>query len=128
MTTSYNNLPISTDNDSSAKMKQFFDTYYTQPIAFPAGESDAVLGFFTSKGYDPSAAAALTATLMKQARAESPPISVFQLVDKLKGLNQLELSQIIIEILNYNRVPTSILGNRIEQTGLHDYELRNILP
>jgi hypothetical protein len=128
MNTSNTNLPANTaSTDSSSKMKQFFDTYYTQPIAFPAGESDAVLGFFTSRGYEASAAGALTATLMKQARAESPPISVFQLLDKLKGLNSLELSQIITEILNYNRIPTSILANRIDQSSLHDFELRNIL-
>ena len=128
MSTSTTNLPINNNNtDSSSKMKQFFDTYYTKPISFPAGESDAVLGFFTSRGYEDSAAGALAATLMKQARSESPPISVFQLLDRLKGLDQVQLSQIIIEILNYNRVPTSILANRINQDKLYDFEIRNIL-
>jgi hypothetical protein len=128
MNTSTGNLPTNPGNiDSSSKMKQFFDTYYTNPLAFPAGEAEAVLGFFTSRGYEISAAGALASTLMKQARAETPPISVFQLLDKLKGLNQVQLSQIIIEVLNYNRVPTSILANRINQDNLHDFELRNIL-
>jgi hypothetical protein len=128
MSTSTSNLPTNTSTvDSSSKMKQFFDTYYVKPLAFPAGEADAVLGFFTSRGYEITAAGALAATLMKQARAEVPPISVFQLLDKLKGLNELQLSQIIIEVLNYNRVPTSILANRINQDNLHDFELRNIL-
>lgn len=128
MNTSTSNLPSDTKPiDSASKMKNFFDTYYAQPIAFPAGETDAVLGFFTSRGYETSAAAALAATLMKQAKAETPPISVFQLLDKLKGLNELQLSQIIIEILNYNRVPTSILANRVDQTNLFDFEIRNIL-
>lgn len=108
-------------------MKQFFDTYYQQPLTFSANESDAVIGFFTSRGYEKSAAGALAATLQKQARAESPPISVFQLLDKLKGLNSLQLSQIIIEILNYNRVPISALANRVNQDNEHDFELRNIL-
>jgi hypothetical protein len=125
--TSTTNLPQnSTPTDSSTKMKQFFDTYYNQPIAFPAGESDAVIGFFTTRGYELSAANALTATLLKQAHSETPPVGVFQLLDKLKGLNQVQLNQVIIEILNYNRVPISILGNRIDQDSFNQYELRNI--
>lgn len=128
MNTSTTNLPQnSIPTDSATKMKQFFDSYYNKPIAFPAGESEAVLGFFTTRGYELSAASALTATLLKQARAESPPVSVFQLLDKLKGLNQTQLSQVIVEILNYNRVPISILGNRINQDSFNQYELRNIL-
>lgn len=127
MNTSTTNLPTNNATDSSSKMKQFFDTYYQQPLTFSANESDAVIGFFTSRGYETSAAGALAATLQKQARAESPPISVFQLLDKLKGLNSLQLSQIIIEILNYNRVPISALANRVNQDSEHDFELRNIL-
>jgi len=127
MNTSNTNLPANNTKDSSSKMKQFFDTYYQQPLTFSANESDAVIGFFTSRGYEKSAAGALAATLQKQARAESPPISVFQLLDKLKGLNSLQLSQIIIEILNYNRVPISALANRVNQDNEHDFELRNIL-
>jgi hypothetical protein len=128
MATSTTNLPDNTKPvDSASKMKQFFDTYYDKPVTFPAGESDAVIGFFTSRGYEISAANALTTTLLKQSRAETPPVSVFQLVDKLKGLSEVQLNRIIIEILNYNRIPTSILANRVDQSSQNQFEVRNIL-
>jgi hypothetical protein len=128
MNTSTTNLPENTKPiDSASKMKQFFDTYYDKPVTFPAGESDAVIGFFTSRGYEISAANALTTTLLKQSRAETPPVSVFQLVDKLKGLSEVQLNRIVIEILNYNRIPTSILANRMDQSSQNQFEVRNIL-
>jgi hypothetical protein len=62
--------------------------------------------------------------LLNQARADS--VNVFQLLDTLKTLPPVQLSQIVAQVLNAYREKTSLLGYRI--APLTDiYETRNIL-
>ena len=51
-------LPGSTTvvNDSSAAVKTFFDNYFLSQISFAASEIDAVVGFFTKRGFEIDAA------------------------------------------------------------------------
>ena len=68
MTTNYSNLPSSTSNiDSATSTKNFFDTYYQKSISFPTAAIDSTIAYFTSRGFDLSAANTIAGTLLKQA-------------------------------------------------------------
>jgi hypothetical protein len=119
------NLPNSSlPQDSSQPVKQFFDKFFQQTISFPSNQIDAVVGFFTSKGFDQSSAESTAIVLLNQARADS--IDVFVLLDSLKVLGEIELSQVVAQVLNAYREKTSLLGYRIT-SRVDTYETRNIL-
>jgi hypothetical protein len=120
-----NNLPSgSTPTDSSTKMRTFFDSYYQKGISLTAGELDTTIGFFTAKGFEKSAADTIGSTLLSHAKSEG--VNVTNLLDTLNGLNKLQMSRVITEILNYNRLRISTLGYRVDNSKLNEYELRNI--
>ena len=102
------NLPASSINDSAKATKIFYDTYGQPTQEFPATDIDASVAFFTNKGFDSDAAISTSATLLKQAKIEGVPI--FSILDTLKGFSDLQLSALVGQILNNNRVPTSTLG------------------
>jgi hypothetical protein len=116
------NLPINTNRDSASPTKLFFDTYGKEPFEFNAVDVDATAAFFQGRGFENDAAIVVTATLLKQAKLDNIPI--FQVLDSLKGFNNLELSTLVGEILNNNRVPTSTLGFRT--TPVKPNQTRNI--
>lgn len=105
------NLPSPPSDDSAFGTKLFFDSYGQQPLEFNANEVSAAVGFFESKGFDKDAATITAATLLKQAKLENQP--VFQILDTLAGLESLQLSALVGEILNNNRPSTSTLGFRV---------------
>lgn len=121
---SNSNLPITTDNDSSNEVKRFFNNYFNEPIAFPAEQIDAVVGYFRSRGFDDLASNSTAIVLLQQAKLDE--VNVFQLLDTLKGLTELQLSAVVAEVLNYNRQKTSTLGFRQQDTS-ELLEKRNIL-
>lgn len=126
-TTRLSNLPLSNkDTDSSNTATRFFNTYYQESTAVPASIVDAAISFFTSRGFTDAAAQSVAGILIAQAKTEG--INVFKLIDTLKGLEEVQLSQIVREILNYNRLRTSILGTRYDNYNNIQYELRNLLP
>ena len=53
-------------------------------------------------------------------------LSVFQLLDSLKRLTDIQLSQVIAQVLNAYREKVSLLGYRVASTD-DTYESRNIL-
>lgn len=121
------NLPNPTrvDANTDREVRTFFDEYYQERIEYPANEVDAVLGFFSKRGFDDAAASSLTSTLLRQAKVDS--VGTFRLLDTLKGLTDLQLSALIAEVLNYNRIKSSSLGFRIE-SAKNLLEARNIAP
>jgi hypothetical protein len=119
------NLPNSSlPQDSSQPVKQFFDKFFQQTVSFPSNQIDAVVGFFTSKGFDQSSAESTAIVLLNQARADG--VDVFVLLDSLKVLGEIELSQVVAQVLNAYREKTSLLGYRIT-SRVDTYETRNIL-
>jgi len=62
--------------------------------------------------------------LLQQAKLDE--VNVFQLLDTLKGLTELQLSAVVTEVLNYNRQKNSTLGFRVEDTS-ELLEKRNVL-
>jgi hypothetical protein len=118
------NLPTQVGTDSTVEVRQFFDKFFAQEVSFPAAQIDAVVGFFEENGFDVTSAKSTAIVLLNQARADS--VNVFELLDTLKKLPAVQLSQIVAQVLNSYRENTSLLGYRI--APLTDiYETRNIL-
>lgn len=109
MTTFYNNLPPSTvAPDSSQSTLKVFNNYTSSPITVDAATYDAIVGFFGSKGFEQSAAESTALIIIRQATLDK--INPYQLLDNLKGLDSVQLNNLITELLNYNRYKSSSLG------------------
>lgn len=118
-------LPIrNISKKSDRDVTLFFDKYYSKPISLTDNELSTVVGFFESKGFDRSASLAVSTTLLNQAKTDG--VEVYTLLQTLKGLEELKLSAIIAEILNYNRKRTSAVGFK-RDTRITRYEKRNII-
>jgi hypothetical protein len=118
------NLPDNTKNTTPESVKSFFAKSYSQPISFPAGEIDATVAFFTKRDFDQLTAGTLAVVMLTQARQEN--VDVFTLLDTLKGLTDVQLSQVVTQVLNSSRDKTSILGYRTSPVS-NTFESRNIL-
>lgn len=121
------NLPLTPRQglpDSSTDVRQFFDKYYVQKISFPSNQIDAVVGFFLKHGFDLESSRSVSIVLLNQARADN--VNVFELVDTLKALSDVQLSQVVAQVLNAYREKISLLGYRIAPL-VDTYESRNIL-
>ena len=108
---------------SDKEVTQFFDRYFTKSLNYPANEVDAVVTFFEKRGFDNKAAIAVATALLQQAKIDN--IKIFRLLDTLKGLDEVQLSVVVGEIINYNRSRTSTLGYRRTET-VDKLERRNI--
>ena len=108
---------------SDKEINQFFDKYYAKPLEFAANEVDAVTTFFEKRGFDKSASIAVASTILKQAKLDD--VKVFQILDTLEGLEEVKLSAVVAEIVNYNRPKYSTIGYRRTET-VDKVERRNI--
>lgn len=117
------NLPPVVADDSAAGTKLFFDTYGKLPLEFSANEVDASIAFFEGKGFDRSASVVIASAILKQAKLDELP--VFKILDTLKGFDSVELSTLVAEILNNNRLSTSTLGFRLASIS-KESQMRNI--
>ena len=118
------NLPAVVVTDSSEPVKQFFDKFYIRPVSFPAAQIDAVVSFFLKREFDNDSARSTAIVLLNQARNDG--VDVFQILDTMKGLTDLQLSQIVAQILNAYRENTSLLGYRVASIE-NPFESRNIV-
>lgn len=117
------NLPQPTRQDSAEFTKLFFDTYGQAPLEFNAVDVDATINFFIKRGFAEDAALSVSTVILKQAKLDG--ISVTQILDSLTGFEEIQISALVSEILNNNRVPTSILG--FKTTVDNRNIIRNIL-
>ncbi len=118
------NLPVSdSTTDSATETRNFFNNYFTAQVSYPATEIDALVGFFLKRGFDDQSARSTAIVLLNQAKLDN--VKVFQLVDTLKGLTEVQLSQVVSEILNQSRQKTSALGFRLLNVD-ETIESRNI--
>lgn len=118
------NLPTQQPIDSSVEVKQFYDKYFVRPVSFPSNQIDAVVGFFLKRDFDIESARSTAIVLLNQARIEN--VNVFELLDTLKPLTDVQLSQVVAQVLNTYREKTSLLGYRIAPLT-STYDTRNIL-
>jgi|TARA_B110000977_G_scaffold104518_1_gene136387 hypothetical protein len=119
----YGNLPAP-GGDSATKVKQFFNQYYTEPFEFASNEVDATVAFFAKRGFDEISANSIATIVMQQAKMDD--VKIFELLDTLGGFDDVQLSTVITEILNYNRSKISTLGYKVDQ-ATNKLETRNIV-
>ena len=115
------NLP--SDNKNTDEVRNFFDKFFLHQITFPTNQIDAVVGFFSKRGFDDSAARSTAIVLLNQARLEN--VNPFKLLDTIKGLTDAQLSQVVTEVLNVYRDRSSTLGFKLT-TVEETTESRNI--
>ena len=115
---------MNTDRNAVIELKSVLDKYLTKPISFPAEELDAVQGFFVKRGFGVDASRSLSIVVLNQAYIDR--ISVFQLLDRLVGVSDVQLNDIITEVMNVYRNKSSVLG--VKDVPIYDIlEHRNIL-
>ena len=117
------NIPT-TITDSSQYVKNFFDNQFVHQVSFPSNQIDATVGFFLKRDFDLESARSTAIVILNQSRIDG--VDVFQLLDTMKSLTDVQLSQIVAQVLNSSRQKTSLLGYRIENIE-NVYEARNIL-
>ena len=113
--------PVQT-NDK--RITAFFDKYFTGKLEFASNEVDAVIAFFEKRGFEKAAAISTGSILLQQAKLDG--IKVFVLLDTLKGFDEAKLSAVVAEVLNYNRLNTSVLGFK-NTTATSTLEKRNVV-
>lgn len=127
MSTIKSNLPLSSGStDSADDTIKFFNNYYQQRVAVSGSSLDAAIIFFRSRGFSETAAQSVAGVLISQAKIDG--INVFKLIETLKGLTEVQLSSVVREILNQNRIRISTLGERKDNSPNIQYELRNVIP
>ena len=105
----YNNVPQTDNNvDSSQQTLTVIENYSQTPITVNASTLDAMIAFFRSRGFLQDAAESTALIIIRQAKKDN--INPFDLLDTLKGLEDVQLSSLITELLNYNRYKSSSLG------------------
>lgn len=120
------NLPSEkTVSRSNEDVRQFFDKYFTKKVSYPSSQIDAVVGFFENRGFDRTASIAVATVLLQQAKIDE--INIFEVIDTLGGLSDVQLSAVVTETLNYSRPKTSSLGYR-RSASTDPFEKRNIRP
>ena len=118
------NLPKEQSNDSAGEVKEFFNSYLTQSISYPSNQVDAVIGYYENRGFEKASAIAVGTAILQQAKIDN--VNVFELIDTLKGLNDLQISNVVANILNYSREKISTLGFKVE-SNYEKFEKRNIV-
>mgnify|MGYP001302884515 CR=1 FL=1 len=98
----------------------YFNSFYSNgAISYTQNEVDAVVGYFLKRGFEKIAAINTSGVLLEQAKRDNVP--VFKLLDTLVGINDVQLSNIVAQILNLNRSKVSTLGYRVpEEKQLFD--------
>jgi len=118
------NLPQPTVTDSSTSVKHFFDNFFVHEVTFPSNQIDATIAYFLKRGFDIDSARSTAIVLLNQARIDN--VNVMSLLDTMRSFTDVQLSQMVTQVLNSNRVKTSILGYHIE-SRMNEYDTRNLL-
>jgi hypothetical protein len=119
--TTYSNVPQQPAAVNSTV--QAFDAYYSQPLELDASTYTAMVSFFTSRGFEKIAADNIAVVIMKQAKLDN--FNPMKIIDTLRGLDTVEMSAFVSEIINYNRFKTSFLGYALNFSP-NDSVIRNI--
>jgi hypothetical protein len=120
----YSNIPVQKTPSSSNQTVTAFDTYFSQPLELSVDVLSAIEGFFAGSGFDEVSSKELAVIIMKQAKKDG--YNPMQILDTLKGLDTIEISALVAEILNNNRFKTSFLGYALAFVANEEVK-RNIL-
>ena len=109
---------------TNEKQKAFFDRYYKQTVSYGANEVDAVIGYFLKRGFGEVSAVNTASVILQQAAKDKLP--AYELLDTLKGITDVQLSNVVAQILNLDRSNCSTIGYRIA-AGKELFDQRNII-
>lgn len=109
---------------SATTTQQFINNYYKKDVTLKSNEVDAVVGYFLKRGFDRVSAINTASILLQQASVDN--MSAFQLIDTLKGVSNVQLSNIVAQILNINSSKTKSIGFRVDPDS-QLFEQRQIL-
>lgn len=118
----YSNLPI--NSSTSNAMVKAYDSYINAPLEVETSTYNTMKGFFGGKGFDEKSSEAMSMIIIRQAKQDG--YSPMTILDTLKGFDNIEISALVSEILNYNRFKSSFLGYA-RQPNTPDTITRNIL-
>ena len=121
----YSNLPPATATESSSDLtNKALSQYNDVPVELDHNVMTAMIGMLENRGFLNDSAESISITIMIQARRDGyNPITV---LESMKKLGENDLSQLLSEILNYNRLKTSVLGS-VQQITPVDNVKRNIV-
>jgi hypothetical protein len=121
----YSNLPSKTASGSSSDLtNKNLNQYNDVPIQLNNETLTAMKGLLSSKGFSAESAENISITIMIQAKRDN--FNPMNVLDSMRGLGEIEMSQLVSEILNFNRFKTSVLGS-VQATTPVDIVKRNIL-
>lgn len=115
-------LPINQDT-SYNQMVAFFDNRFQKKLEFAADDFSAVVAFFEKRDFGSVSAKVLAQVILSEAKKSEIP--VFKILDSLNKYNKIQLTNIILTILNSSRDKTSQLGFR-SSSQVEVYEERNL--
>lgn len=93
---------------SNDQLVAYFDNTSKQSVEFAVNDFDSTVGFFLKRGFEEIAAKTVAQVLLTRAKDEQ--VKIFELLDRLGGLNKTQLTALIINIINDSRDKTSQLG------------------
>ena len=82
-----------------------------------------MIGFLESRNFSRDSAEVISLTILTQAKREN--YNPMALIETMKTLNDVEMSTIVAEVLNFNRFKTSMLGS-VQNVAPVDNVRRNI--
>ncbi len=118
----YSNLPLQTSTVNG--FTKAYDSYVNQPVEIETNTFSAMTGFFNSRGFDKLASESIAVIIINQAKKDG--YVPMKIIDTLSGLDSVELSALVAELLNFNRLKTSFLGYALKFTPKQEVQ-RNIL-
>lgn len=118
----YSNLPLTINRKNN--LVKDFDSYTERPSETNPTVLSAMIAFFETRGFDATSSESIASILYMQSKRDG--YQPMQILDTLKGFNNVELSALVGEVLNYNRYKTSNLG-RAQTFTPHPLVQRNII-
>ena len=110
------------------KISSDYDLFYRmiikEKMSGISTKKNEIIGFFENKGFEKLAARSTATVILQQAKVDN--VNVFEIIDTLKGLTKIQLSEIVATILNYDRNKVSTLGFRSTSVS-EKLERRNIV-
>lgn len=122
----YNNIPPKQSLGSASDLSnKNLNQYNDLPIELHNDTLIAMKGLLSNKGFSDESAEGISITIMMQAKRDS--FNPMNVLDTMQNLGNTELSQLVSEILNFNRFKTSVLGST-QNIAPVEFVKRNILP
>ena len=106
----YTNLPPKDSDSLDRTIQKLTTTNYQTEYEMNPGDYDACIAFFVKRGFKRSSAESTAYVILAQAKIDN--MSPQEILDKLSGATEVQLSELITIILNANRYKSSRLGVR----------------